>query len=237
MAVYKLFWDEFSSWYLETIKPEYKKPVDRVTYDATLVLFDKLLRLIHPFMPFITEEIWQMLVERKEGESIMISRMPEIRKYDRELTVRFEFIKDCISAVRTVRREKKIPNKEKLNLFIRADEKNFSREFLPVLSRLCNLSEIKFVTEKQTGAASFMVRTVEFYIPVGDKLDIDAELASIVEELDYYRGFLTSIMKKLDNGRFVKNAPTSVLELERKKKNDAESKIKSLEERLKELKK
>jgi len=236
MTVYKLFWDEFSSWYLETIKPDYEKPVDRITYDATLVLFDRLLRLIHPFMPFITEEIWQLLYERKEGESIMINSMPEIKKYDKELTTRFEFIKECVSAVRIVRREKKIPNKEKLTLFIRSDETDFNLEFLPVLSRLCNLAGIKFVTEKQTGAASFMVRTVEFFIPVGDKLNIDTELSRIGEELDYYRGFHISIMKKLDNESFVKNAPASVLEMERKKKNDAETKIKSLEERLKELK-
>jgi len=237
MTVYKLFWDEFSSWYLETIKPDYEKPVDRITYDATLVLFDRLLRLIHPFMPFITEEIWQLLYERKEGESIMINSMPEIKKYDKELTTRFEFIKECVSAVRTVRREKKIPNKEKLTLFIRADETDFNLEFLPVLSRLCNLVGIKFVTEKQTGAASFMVRTVEFFIPVGDKFNIDTELSRIGEELGYYRGFLSSVMKKLDNENFIKNAPASVLEMERKKKNDAETKIKSLEERLKELKK
>jgi valyl-tRNA synthetase len=237
MTAYKLFWDEFSSWYLETIKPDYEKPVDRITYDASLILFDRLLRLIHPFMPFITEEIWQLLIERKEGESIMISSMPEIKKYDKELTIRFELIKECVSAVRTVRREKKIPIKEKLALFIRADETDFNLEFLPVLSRLCNLSRIKFVTEKQTGAVSFMVKTVEFYIPVGDKFNIDTELSKIGEELDYYRGFLISILKKLDNESFVKNAPASVLEMERKKKSDAETKIKSLEERLKELKK
>jgi len=237
MTVYKLFWDEFSSWYLETIKPDYEKPVDRITYDATLVLFDRLMRLTHPFMPFITEEIWQLLFERKEGESIMINSMPEIKKYDKKLTIRFEFIKECVSAVRTIRREKKIHNKEKLTLFIRADKTDFNLEFLPVLSRLCNLSVIKFVTEKQIGAASFMVRTVEFFIPVGDKFNIDAELSRIGEELDYYRGFLISVMKKLDNEDFVKNAPASVLEMEKKKKNDAETKIKSFEERLKELKK
>jgi valyl-tRNA synthetase len=237
MTAYKLFWDEFSSWYLETIKPDYENPVDRITYDATLMLFDRLLRLIHPFMPFITEEIWQLLIERKKGESIMISSMPEIKKYDKELTIRFELIKECVSAVRTVRREKKIPNKVKLTLFIRADEADFNLEFLPVLSRLCNLSGIKFVTEKQTGAVSFMVKTVEFYIPVGAKFNKDKEISKIVEDLDYYKGFLISVMKKLDNESFIKNAPVSVLELEKKKKSDAETKIKSLEERLKELKK
>ena len=233
MTVYKLFWDEFSAWYLETIKPEYEKPVDRITYDATLALFDWLLRIMHPFMPFITEEIWHLLVERKEGESLMISRMPETKKYNRKLTGRFEFIKESVSAVRTVRRDKNIPIKEKLNLCIRSDEKDFDHEFLPVLTRLCNLSEIRFITKKQEGAASFMVRTVEFFIPVGNRLNIDAELARIREELDYYRGFLASVMKKIDNERFVKNAPANVFEMERKKRSDAEAKIKSLEEALK----
>ncbi len=237
MTVYKLFWDEFSSWYLETIKPEFEKTVDRKTYDTTVTFFDKLLRLIHPFMPFITEEIWQLLNERKEGESIMISRLPDINKYDRELTDKFEFIKECVSAVRTVRREKGIANRDKLFLQIKTTEKEFNSEFLPVLTRLCNLSDIKFVKNKQAGAASFMIRTVEFFIPVGDKFNIDDEVARIEDELNYYSGFLASVMKKLDNEHFVKNAPANVLEIEKKKKSDAETKINSLEERLRELKK
>ncbi len=237
MAVYRLFWDEFSSWYLEIIKPEYKKPVDRKTYNVTITFFDKLLKLIHPFMPFITEEIWQLLVEREDGESIMISRLPAIKKYNKDLTVKFEFIKECVSNLRTVRREKDIPNKEKLILFIKAVKKDFSSEFLPVLTKLCNLSDIRFVSKKQVGAASFMVKTVEFYIPVGVKLDKNAEITRIGDELNYYRGFLDSVMKKLNNEQFINNAPANVLELEKKKKSDAEKKIKSLEERLKELNK
>ena len=235
MAVYKLFWDEFASWYLEVIKPDYEKPVDRRTYDATITFFDKLLKLIHPFMPFITEEIWQLLVDRKNGESIMISRLPAVKKYNKELILEFEFIKECVSALRILRREKKIPVREKLALFIKTNKKDFSNRFLPVLSRLSGLSDIKFVARKQAGAASFMVGTVEFYIPVTGKIDKDAELKRLKEELNYYNGFLDSVMKKLDNDKFVKNAPVSVLELERKKKGDAEKKIKSLKERLKEL--
>ena len=230
MITYKLFWDEFSGWYLEIIKPEYQKPIDRITYDATVSVFDKLLKLIHPFMPFITEEIWQLLLERKDGESLMITRMPEAKKFNKDLIASFESVKETISAVRTVRKDKDIPNKEKLDLLIRSDKDSFDIEFLPVISKLCNLSEVSFVSEKQEGAASFMVGTTEYFIPLGGKLDIEEELAKIQEDLDYNRGFLVSVMKKLENERFVQNAPANVLELERKKKSDTESKIKSLEE-------
>lgn len=237
MVVYKLFWDEFSGWYLEAIKPEFEKPADKITYDATLGFFDRLLRLIHPFMPFITEDIWQMLAERKEGDSIMISRMPEARKYNKELIARFETVKELISSVRSIRKEREIPNREKLTLIIRADEKSFDREFIPVVVKLCNLEEVKFTDSKEEGTISFMVHTTEFYIPMGSKVDREAELKRIREDLLYYRGFLASVMKKLDNERFVKNAPANVIELEMKKKSDAESKIKSLEEQEKGLNK
>jgi len=237
MAAYKLFWDEFSGWYLEIIKPEYQKPIDKKTYEATFSIFDKLLRIIHPFMPFITEEIWQMLAERKDGESIMISKVPETKKYNRDLIIRFEIIKETITAIRSVRKEKNLPVKEKLELCIRTDKKSFDSEFLPILIKLGNLSEIKFVDSRQEEAASFMVKTTEYFIPLGIRLNVEKELVKIREDLDYLRGFLSSVMKKLDNERFVKNAPADVLELERKKKSDTELKIKSLEERLEELKK
>jgi valyl-tRNA synthetase len=237
MITYKLFWDEFSGWYLEIIKPEYQKPVDKKTYEATVVIFDSLVRIIHPFMPFITEEIWQLLSERKEGDSLMISPMPDSEEFNRELYEGFEAAKEAISAVRSVRKSKEIPVREKLELLIYTDSQNYDHTFLSVIAKLCNLSGIRFVSEKQDGAASFLVRTTEYFIPLGDNLDIAGELAKIAEDLDYQRGFLTTVMKKLDNERFVQNAPENVLELERKKKSDAESKIKSLEERQKELKK
>jgi valyl-tRNA synthetase len=237
MNVYKLFWDEFSGWYLESIKPDYEKAIDKITFKATSGMFDSLLRLLHPFMPFITEEIWQMLEERKDGESLMITPMPASKKFNKELVLRFDTVKETISAVRTLRKKKNIPNKESLILCIKSDKDKYDMEFLSVIIRLCNLSEVRFIKEKEKGAASFMVNTTEFFIPVGDKLDVEGEMARIQEELDYYRGFLDSVMKKLDNERFVKNAPSSVLDLERKKKSDTESKIKSLKERLKELKK
>ena len=235
MVVYKLFWDEFSGWYLEAIKPEYEKPADKKTVEATIAFFDRLLRLIHPFMPFITEDIWQKLADRKDGESIMISKMPESKKYNKELVARFEIVKEIISSVRTVRKERDIPNRDKVTLYIKTDEKSFDREFLPVVVKLGNLESVSFTNTKEEGAASFMVGTTEYFIPLRVSLDRKAELSKITEELDYYRGFLTTVMKKLDNERFVQNAPANVLEMERKKKSDAESKIKSLEERLKAL--
>jgi len=237
MITYKLFWDEFSGWYLEIIKPEYQKPIDRITYDATVTSFEKLLKILHPFMPFITEEIWQLLIERKDGESIMITRMPEAKKFNKGLITDFDSVKETVSAVRSVRKEKDLPNKEKLNLLIRSDKDSFNSELLPVINKLCNLSDLSFVSEKQEGAASFMIGTTEYFIPLTGKIDIESELAKINEELDYNRGFLVNVMKKLENESFVKNAPANVLELERKKKSDAESKIKSLEEALKSLKK
>jgi valyl-tRNA synthetase len=237
MAVYKLFWDEFSGWYLEIIKPDYKMPVDKITYEATISFFDKLLKLLHPFMPFITEEIWQLLNERKDGESLMISKMPEAKKFRKDLIGRFEDVKETVSAIRTVRKNKNIPNKEQLILRVRSDKDNYDQELLPVIIRMSNLSEVKFVDKKQKGSASFMVKTTEFYIPLGDNLNITEELGKIQEDLDYYRGFLASVSKKLDNERFVRNAPAKVIDLERKKKSDAELKIRSLEERQKELEK
>jgi valyl-tRNA synthetase len=236
MISYKLFWDEFSGWYLEIIKPEYQKPVDRKTFDSTVAVFEKLMKIIHPFMPFITEEIWQLLIVRKNGESIMVSAMPEAKKFNKELVAGFESVKEIISAVRTVRKEKEIPVREKIELQILEDKKRFDTSFLPVVKKLCNLSDIVFVSDKQEGTASFMVGTTEYFIPTTGMLDVESEIARIKEELSYNRGFLVNVMKKLDNERFVNNAPAGILELERKKKSDAESKIKSLEEALKSLK-
>jgi valyl-tRNA synthetase len=235
MQSYKLFWDEFSGWYLEIIKPEYKKPIDRKTYDATISVLDSLLRIIHPFMPFITEEIWQLIVERLDGESLMISSLPRAKKYDKELIVRFENVKETITAIRTIRKEKQILNRDPVELFVRTDTADYDSFFLPVIRKLCNLSEVNFISEKPNNAVSFMVKTTEFHIPLGEKIDIESERIKIKTDLNYYKGFLDSIMKKLNNERFVKNAPTAVIELERKKKSDTESKIKSLEEALKGL--
>ncbi len=235
MVTYKLFWDEFSGWYLEIIKPDYQQPIDRTTYEATIEMFDRLLRIIHPFMPFITEEIWQIIGERKEGESIMISRMPEMKKHDRELAEKFETVKEIVSAIRSIRKEKQIPQKEKTELLVRDEKQGTDEEFIPVIKKLCNLSDVRYVSSKQDGSASFMVGTIEFYVPLAGMIDTESEKKKIEADLAYYRGFLASVMKKLGNERFVTNAPANVLELEKKKKSDTEIKIRSLEEALQAL--
>jgi valyl-tRNA synthetase len=236
MTTYKVFWDEFSGWYLEIIKPEYQKPIDRITYDATLSVFDKLLRIIHPFMPFITEEIWQMLTERKVGESLMISHLPEPREYDRQMAAGFEFSKEIVSSIRTVRKDKELPVREKLTLLVKSGSDSFDSSFFPVIKKLCNLVSIEYVKSKPDGAASFLTGTTEFYIPLLAGINVDEERKRINAELEYHRGFLDTVMRKLNNERFVEKAPASVLEMERKKKSDAEIKISSLEARLSELK-
>jgi len=236
MHSYKLFWDDFSGWYLEIVKPQYRKPVDRMTYEATIAVFDSLMRIIHPFMPFITEEIWQMVTPRKVGESIMVSHMPAARKYNKELISGFETVKEVVSSVRSVRKEKQILNKDKIALLVRSDEGVFKNDFSSIIIKLCNLSEVKYISEKPSGCASFLVGTVEFFVPLdGSSIDIEAERSRIQADIDYYRGFLDSVMKKLNNERFVSNAPPAVIDIERKKKSDAEMKIQSLEETLRGL--
>jgi valyl-tRNA synthetase len=186
-------------------------------------------------MPFITEEIWHLIMERKDDESIMIARMPEVKKFNRELLARFETVKETVTAIRSVRKEKGIPNREKIVLCIRSGKEGVDNEFIPVIMKLCNLSDVTLVNNKKEGAASFITGTTEYYIPLEGVQDNEAEISRIREDLNYYREFLASVMKKLDNVRFVQNAPGPVLELERKKKADTELKIQSLEERLKEL--
>ena len=234
MAVYRLFWDEFSSWYLEMIKPGYQQPIDRVTYDATLTYFDALLRMLHPFMPFITEELWQHLYERKEGESIMYARMPEAHPVDDTIIDRFETTKQIVAGVRTVRLQKGIANKEPLTLQIIGahDHANDC-----ILTKMTNLEAIEAIDEKDPAAASFRVHATEYAIPLGNNIDVEAELKKLEGELQHAQGFLKTVMGKLNNERFVQNAPEAVVALERKKKADAEEKIKSLEESIAALKK
>lgn len=229
MAVYKLFWDEFSSWYLEVVKPGYQLPIDGATYRATLNFLDALLRMLHPFMPFITEELWQHLAERKEGESIMTALMPEAKPVDESLIAAFETTKQIIAGVRTVRLQKNIPNREALTLQI-VGQHDCTNDC--VIVKLTNLSEISIVTEKDANSAAFLVGTTEYAVPLGNNIDVEAELAKLNEDLKYMQGFLRTVMGKLGNERFVNNAPAQVVELERKKKADAESKIKSIEERI-----
>ena len=227
MAVYKLFWDEFSSWYLEMVKPGYQQPIDKATYEATLGFFDALLRLLHPFMPFITEELWQALEPRKEGESLMVAQMPEVAVADSAYLDAFEIVKEIVGGVRTIRLQKNIPNKDALELQIVGEH---NEAFNAVIAKMCNLSSISKVEEKAAGAVSFLVRTTEYAVPLGNLINVEEELAKLQEELKYQKGFLTSVMKKLGNENFVSKAPATVIEMEKKKQADAESKIKSIEE-------
>jgi valyl-tRNA synthetase len=234
MEAYKLFWDEFSSWYLEIVKPDFGQPVDRKTYESTLQFFDELLRLLHPFMPFITEELWQDLKERKDGESIMIAPVPVARYEKDSLEVEkrildFEMVKDIISNIRVIRLQKNIPAKETLRLQILGD---CEAAYYPVISRMAKLSDIEKTREKSPGAVSFLVKTEEFAIPLENNIRVEEELAGLKEELDYQRGFLDSVLDKLSNENFVAKAPAKIIEMERKKQADAESKIRLLEENI-----
>jgi valyl-tRNA synthetase len=227
MAVYKLFWDEFSSWYLEMVKPAYQQPIDKKTYEETLNFFDSLLRLLHPFMPFITEELWQALAQRKTGESIMVADMPKVSSFDNELIAKFEKVKEIIAGIRTIRLDKNIANKDALILEVVGE---YTGEYNAVISKMANLSEIKIVLEKDAMAASFLVGTTEFSIPLGNNIDVEAELKKLNEELKYLEGFLKSVNAKLGNERFVQNAKPEIVENERKKQADAESKIQTIKE-------
>ena len=233
MAVYKLFWDEFSSWYLELVKPGYQQPVDKFTYEATLGFFDDLLKLLHPFMPFITEELWQATYTRKEGESIMMERMPQPGAVDNSFLEVFEIVKEIIAGVRAVRLQKNIPNKEPLTLEVLGEHND---RFNTVIAKMCNLTEIVRVEEKAVGAGSFLVRTTEYAVPLGSMLNVEEELAKLNEELTYQIGFRESVLKKLSNESFVGKAPAKVIDMERKKLADAESKINSLQDSIAALK-
>ena len=228
MAVYKLFWDEFSSWYLEMIKPAYGQPVSREVYDQTLVFFDNLLHLLHPFMPFITEELWQHLCERQDGESLMVSPMAAPASYDGHLLQQFEAVKEVVSSIRSIRLQKNIAQKEALALQVVGG--NPIAAFDAVLTKMCNLSGITVVDAKTEGAAAFMVGTTEYAVPLGNLIDVEAEIARMEAELKHKEGFLQGVLKKLSNEKFVSHAPAAVIELERKKQADAESIIKSLKE-------
>ena len=235
MAVYKLFWDEFSSWYLEMIKPAYGQPINRKVYEATIGFFDNLLHLLHPFMPFITEELWQHLCDRTDGESLMVSPLSMSALVDEDIIREFEVVKEVISNIRSIRLQKNIAQKETLELQVIGE--NPVVAFNAVIMKMCNLSSINIVENKADGAASFMVGTTEYAVPLGNMIDVEAEIARMEAELKYKEGFLQGVLKKLGNEKFANNAPAAVLEMERKKQADAESIIKSLKESIAALKK
>lgn len=235
MAIYKLVWDDFCSWYLEMIKPGYEQPIDRITLEKTKEFFEQLLKVMHPFTPFVSEELWHALNEREEGEDIVISAWPVVKEIDQVVLTGFEKAEKIISQIRTVRKNNNIANKVKLEMYVRADSST-QTNFDAVITKMGNLSVFEYVTEKMQQANSFIVEGVEYFIPFGDSVDVAAEIKKMEEELNYTRGFLKSVQGKLSNERFVAGAPAQVLDLERKKEADALGKIQLLEEKLAALK-
>lgn len=237
MIIYKLFWDEFSSWYLEVIKPAYKQPIDRASYEATLDYFEKLLKILHPFMPFITEELWHYLRERKDGESIMIASMPEEETCDKSIVKEFQNAAAIVTQVRNIRKEKNIPFQEPLELCVKNNNNGeYPEAFLSVVRKMGNISSIISTTEKIDNSVSFMIKNVEYYLPLGSLVNTEEEIEKLQKDLDYAHGFMKSVMKKLGNERFVKNAPETVVAAEKKKLADTEAKIAALEAQIAALK-
>ena len=233
-TTYKLFWDDFSGLYLEMVKPAYGQPIDAPTFEATRTFFDSLMRVLHPFMPFVTEEIWQDLAPRKEGESITVAPMPQPDEIDGQLLARFELAREVISSVRNVRNQKNLPQKEALTLKVIADE-NYPAEYAPVMRKMANLTAIETVTEKDPAAAAFIVKTTQYFVPMAGKIDAEAERRKLTDELSYQEGFLASVMKKLSNERFMQSAPEKVVANERAKQADAEAKIAAIKAQLEAL--
>jgi len=232
MEIYKLIWDDFCAWYLELIKPGFEQPIDTKTLQSTLGFFEKLMQLLHPFMPFITEELWHALSERTDGDDIIISHWPEVKTYDEKTIENFNGLFQVISNIRHFRKEQSISTKVKLNLVV---VHSVSNPLDSVIVKMGNLSEITYVSEKPSGAHCFIHDGIEFYIPFGELIDVEAEIVKIQEEIKYTKGFLKSVQSKLSNEKFVGSAPEQVVENERKKENDALTKIALLESRLESL--
>jgi len=231
MAIYKLVWDDFCSWLLEIVKPAYQQPIDKKSYNAIISIFENNLKLLHPFMPFLSEEIWQRISERNPSEALVISSWPESESFDPKQIKAFEYMAEVISGIRNIRKEKNIPLKETLELSV-LNKEGISEDWDVIIKKLANVGEINTVIEAVDGALSFRVRSNEYFIPVAGMLDIDAEIKKIQEELSYTKGFLQSVNKKLANERFVKNAPEKVVAIEKKKAEDAVAKIETLEKSL-----
>ncbi len=235
MTTYKFIWDDFSSWYLEMIKPAYQSPIDAKTYKQTLDNFEKIVKILHPFMPFVSEEIWQLIGDRTTDEALIISPWPKIENANNDLVKEFEFTAGIISGIRTIRKEKNIPNKDSVELFVLNNE-NTHTDFDVIIQKLGNISKLAYIDKKKEGALSFRVKSNEYFIPMGDNINIEEEIKKLEGELKYAEGFLVSVQKKLSNKRFVNNAPEQVIAAERKKKADALAKILTINESLKGLK-
>ena len=231
MALYRLFWDDFSGWYLEMIKPAYGSPADKATVEATKSFFERLVKLLHPFMPFVTEELWQHIAERKEGESIMFDLFEEHKAVDEQMLAEVDLAREVVSAVRNIRAQRNVPNKEKVALEVIADE-NYHPAYNCLVEKMANLSAITEVSEKNPTAAAFIVKTTQYFVPMSENINVEEELEKMNKELAYFEGFLRTVMGKLSNERFVANAPAAVVENEKNKQRDAEAKIAALKERI-----
>ena len=236
MSAYKLFWDDFSGWYLEMVKPAYGSPADTATVEATKGFFEKLLQVLHPFMPFVTEELWQNIKERTEGESVMLSLMPAAGEVDEQMLAAFDLAREVVTGVRNIRAQKNVPNKEQMALEVIVDE-NYHPEFNSVVAKMANLSAISEVSEKNPTASAFIVKTTQYFVPMSENINVEEEIAKLEKDLAYYEGFLRTVMGKLSNERFVANAPAAVVENERNKQRDAEAKLAAIRERINALKK
>ena len=231
MTTYKFIWDDFCSMYLEIIKPGYQQPIDQITYDQTLDFFETILKITHPFTPFIAEELWHLIKEREAEDCVIVAKWPETEAIDNRILSDLAKAEEIVSNIRNLRKEKNISNKVLLEMKVKENE-SFNRKFDSVIAKLGNLSSVSYITEKAENAFSFVVKSNEYFIPFNEELDVDAEVAKIKEELNYTRGFLTGVEKKLSNERFVNNAPKQVIDNELKKQSDAKAKIKVLEEKL-----
>lgn len=236
MGTYKLIWDDFCSNYLEIIKPPYGEAIDRVTLEETILIFEKLMKILHPFMPFLTEEVWHILRDREEGDDIIINNMPTFNSFDEKTIKEFEIASEVINQIRKLRKEKNIPQKEKLQLYF-STKGLHQGEFAPVIVKLGNIETFEQIDEKPEAAISFMVDAQEYFVPLSGNVDVEAEIAKLEEDLKYQKGFLKSVEKKLSNERFVNNAPEKVVEMEKKKQSDAIEKIQKIEEMLANFKK
>ena len=237
MGIYKLVWDDFCSWYLEMVKAPMGQPLDAVTYNATVTFFENLMKILHPFMPFITEDIWHLLKERNDGDDLIIAQQPAQKVVDNDILNQFLFTQDVINNIRKIRAEKNISMKEAIELIVVDKDGSVNKEFDAVIMKLCNVSSVNYVTETPQDAFGFLVKATEYFIPVTDNIDTEAEIKKLEEELAYAQGFLKSVEAKLSNEKFVNGAPAAVVDKERKKKSDAEAKIKVIEQQLATLKK
>lgn len=236
MTTYRLIWDDFCSWYLEMVKPAYQKPIDQATLQKTIEFFESLMKIAHPFIPFLSEEVWHQLAEENRDADLMVSLLPKREKISHKILEQFDFANEVINAVRSVRSKKNIANKETLKLFVKKNDTEADFTFDGVVAKLCNLENIEYVTEKVEGANAFTLKSTEFYIPLSENIDVEAEIKKLESELKYAQGFVQGVKKKLSNKRFVNNAPEKVVAIERKKQADAEARIQVLEEQLKALK-